>query len=480
MPANAPPDVVKGAEAMRSMESQILEASRRGAIEGVVLRYGLFYGPGNPATNMIQLLRRRMLPVVRNDQGTAAVHPPRRCRERHDRGARSRAGRRSYDIVDDHPDSMSEVVAGLALKAGAPRPFSVPPWLPRLLVAVHDGARLDPAAAVERESARRARMGAEISDVARGRGRYPRACGMTDVTAFDEHRPLLFSIAYRMLGSASDAEDVVQDAWLRYRGADDVRSPRAFAATIVTRLCLDRLKSARASREEYVGPWLPEPILTTAAGPGPSAVEGPDVTLQRSESVTLAFLVLLETLSPEERAVFILREVFDYSHDEIAEMLGADAGELPPAVSPGQGQIKNRPVHPEAARSRRDVLGRFADALRSGDARELTALLTEDVGFWSDGGGKVAAARRPLAGRAEVLNFLVGLHRTAVSSGAYAAASIVLEEVNGEPALLLRVGDRLETVFVLSIHDDRIAALRVMRNPDKLRYLERQLQIRTM
>ena len=114
---------------------------------------------------------------------------------------------------------------------------------------------------------------------------------MTDVSAFDEHRPLLFSIAYRMLGSASDAEDVVQDAWLRYHGADDVRSPRAFAATIVTRLCLDRLKSARASREEYVGPWLPEPILTTAAGPGPSAVEGPDVTLQRSESVTLAFLV---------------------------------------------------------------------------------------------------------------------------------------------------------------------------------------------
>ena len=303
---------------------------------------------------------------------------------------------------------------------------------------------------------------------------------MTDVTTFDEHRPLLFSIAYRMLGSASDAEDVVQDAWLRYHGADDVRSPRAFAATIVTRLCLDRLKSARASREEYVGPWLPEPILTTAAGPGPSAVEGPDVTLQRSESVTLAFLVLLETLAPEERAVFILREVFDYSHDEIAEVLELTPANCRQLLHRAKGKIKNRPVHPEAARSRRDVLGRFADALRSGDAQELTALLTEDVGFWSDGGGKVAAARRPLAGRAEVLNFLVGLHRTAVSSGVYAAASMVLEEVNGEPALLLRVGDRLETVFVLSIHGDRIAALRVMRNPDKLRYLERQLQIRTM
>ena len=137
---------------------------------------------------------------------------------------------------------------------------------------------------------------------------------MTDTSAFDEHRPLLFSIAYRMLGSASDAEDIVQDAWLRYQGARNIRSPRAFAATVVTRLCLDRLKSARVAREEYVGPWLPEPMLTTE--------EGPDVTLQRSESVALAFLVLLEALSPEERAVFLLREVFDYQHREIAEMLG--------------------------------------------------------------------------------------------------------------------------------------------------------------
>ena len=140
---------------------------------------------------------------------------------------------------------------------------------------------------------------------------------MTSVDFFDSNRPLLFSIAYRMLGSASDAEDVVQDAWMRYSSADpgSIRSPKAFATTIVTRLCLDRLKSARATREEYIGPWLPEPLLT-------ANTEAPDETVQRAESVTLAFLVLLETLSPEERAVFILKEACDCDHREIAATLG--------------------------------------------------------------------------------------------------------------------------------------------------------------
>src|SRR6187399_2335508 len=137
---------------------------------------------------------------------------------------------------------------------------------------------------------------------------------------FDTDRPLLFSIAYRMLGSASDAEDILQDAWLRYRGADRsaVRSPKAFATTIVTRLCLDRLKSAQRTREEYIGPWLPEPVLT-------SELASPEATLERAESVTLAFLVLLETLSPEERAVLLLKDVCGYGHDEVAGILGTTA-----------------------------------------------------------------------------------------------------------------------------------------------------------
>jgi RNA polymerase sigma-70 factor (ECF subfamily) len=305
---------------------------------------------------------------------------------------------------------------------------------------------------------------------------------MTDVSAFEAHRPLLFSIAYRMLGSASDAEDVVQDAWLRYRDAAGVRSPRAFAATIVTRLCLDRLKSARATREEYVGPWLPEPVLTTAAGPGPGRSEGPDVTLQRSESVTLAFLVMLETLSPEERAVFLLREVFDYQHDEIAAMLGVTAANSRQLFHRAKERIRSRGPRSDVAApaSQREVLLRFTEALKNGDARALTDLLTEDVGFWSDGGGKVAAARRPLVGRQEVLNLLVGLHRTAVAASLYDAASFALREVNGEPALLISAAGRLDSVFVLSVADGRISALRVARNPDKLKFIERQLQIRPM
>ena len=290
-----------------------------------------------------------------------------------------------------------------------------------------------------------------------------------DAGDFQAHRPLLFSIAYRMLGSASDAEDVVQDAWLRYRDAPDVRSPRAFAATIVTRLCLDRLKAARTTREQYVGPWLPEPLLT-------SRQEGPDVTLQRSESVTLAFLVLLEALSPEERAVFILKEAFDYAHAEIARMLDLTEANCRQLFHRAKARLREgRPRLVGTPESRRAVADRFVAALTAGDAKGLTELLAQDVGLWSDGGGKVSAARRPLVGRDEVLNFLTGLHRVAVRTGLYAQASLDIDEVNGEPAVLQRMGGRLDTVYVLSIMDGTVGGIRVVRNPDKLRYIDRQL-----
>ena len=209
---------------------------------------------------------------------------------------------------------------------------------------------------------------------------------MDDV--FNTDRPLLFSIAYRMLGSASDAEDVLQDAWLRYRRADHVtiRSPKAFATTIVTRLCLDRLKSSRTKREEYLGPWLPEPILTSEA-------ESPVDNLQRTESLTLAFLVLLETMSPEERAVFLLKEVFEYEHAEIASMLGTTIGNSRQLLHRSKERLKARRPRPSGtAQSRRDVAARFARAFSSGDGSELANLLAADVGMWSDGGGKASAA----------------------------------------------------------------------------------------
>jgi RNA polymerase sigma-70 factor (ECF subfamily) len=293
---------------------------------------------------------------------------------------------------------------------------------------------------------------------------------MEDV--FNADRPLLFSIAYRMLGSASDAEDVLQDAWLRYSGADPttIRSPKAFATTIVTRLCLDRLKSARATRESYVGAWLPEPVLTSEA-------ESPATMLQRAESLTLAFLVLLERLSPEERAVFLLKEIFEYAHSEVAEMLGTTAENSRQLLHRAKEHLAdNRPRLSGTPESRREVAERFARAFSSGDGSELSALLAADVGVWSDGGGKVAAARHPLLGLDRVLNFLLGLHRTGAATG-MRDVSLRIEDVNSEPALVIHVGEHLDSVFVLSIDGDTVTGIRIVRNPDKLAHIYRRLTI---
>ncbi len=292
-----------------------------------------------------------------------------------------------------------------------------------------------------------------------------------DQDIFNTNRPLLFSIAYRMLGSASDAEDVLQDAWLRYGRADrsSIRSPKAFATTIVTRLCLDRLKSAQATRQDYIGPWLPEPVLT-------SEVQSPDALLERAESVTLAFLVLLETLSPEERAVFLLKDVFDYEHSEVAEILGTTTENSRQLLHRAKARLEQgRPRLTGTPQSRRAVAERFARALSAGDGSELTALLSTEVGLWSDGGGKVTAARRPLLGRDKVLEFLVGVRRAAVTAGTAADLSLNIEDVNSEPALVVRAPGRLESIFVFSIENDAIAGIRVIRNPDKLARIDRQL-----
>lgn len=293
---------------------------------------------------------------------------------------------------------------------------------------------------------------------------------MTSADFFDRNRPLFFSIAYRMLGSASDAEDVVQDAWLRYNSADpaSIRSPKSFATTIVTRLCLDRLKSARATREEYIGPWLPEPVLTADTEP-------PDETVQRAESVTLAFLVLLETLSPEERAVFILKEACDCDHAEIARTLGISVESSRQLLHRAKERVAvGRFRVTGTTSSRRVVANQFASALLAGDSAALKGMLAADVGLWSDGGGKVLAARRPLLGRDEIVKFLVGLHRTGFSRVG-PEGSIEMTEVNQEPALILRVSGHLDSVYVITINDDTISGIRIIRNPDKLAYIDHQL-----
>jgi RNA polymerase sigma-70 factor (TIGR02957 family) len=296
---------------------------------------------------------------------------------------------------------------------------------------------------------------------------------MIGVDEFQSYRPLLFSIAYRMLGSASDAEDVLQDAWVRSADAQpsDLRSPKSWLTTVVSRLCLDRLKSARATREQYIGPWLPEPVLTAAE-------ERPDAMLQRHESVTLAFLVLLETLSPEERAVFLLKEVFEYSHDEIAGMLEMTAANARQILHRARERItERRPRFTGDPDAKRAMAERFVAALAANDPQTLTGLLADDVGFWGDGGGKVTAAKRPLSGREAVLNLLQGFHRVAAVQGLWPKVSIRVIDVNFEPAVEMRIGGRLDSIYALEIDDGAIHAIRAIRNPDKLAFIDRQLSV---
>jgi RNA polymerase sigma-70 factor (TIGR02957 family) len=280
---------------------------------------------------------------------------------------------------------------------------------------------------------------------------------------FEANRRRLFGVAYRMLGEASEAEDVVQDAYLRWERHDTAVSPEAWLTKVVANLCLDRLNSARVRRESYVGPWLPEPMIIDAGALDPAE------TVEQRESLSMGMLVLLERLSPPERAVFVLREAFGHSHREIAEILDMN--------EPHARQLYRRAQnHVAAARTRftadpgqhRKLLARFLEATLSGDVPALEGMLAEDVVAWADGGGKAMAARRPLVGRAEVLRHLLALTRYAQR------IRIAAEVVNGEPALVLYLDGLLSGVTVVEFEGDRVTAIRSIANPDKLAFLKKQ------
>ncbi|QYG95178.1 RNA polymerase sigma-70 factor [Iamia sp. SCSIO 61187] len=273
---------------------------------------------------------------------------------------------------------------------------------------------------------------------------------------FAQHRGLLFTVAYEMLGSAADAEDVVQETWLRWADVDHaaVRDPRAYLVRIVTRQGLNRLRSVARRREEYVGEWLPEPLLTT-----------PDVAadVELAESVSIAMLTVLETLGPAERAVFVLREVFETPYDEIADAVG----KTPAAVR----QIAHRAREHVAARRPRvtvstteqqEVVDRFLAAVRDGDVQALLDVLAPDVVVVADGGGVVAAARRPMEGAAFVARALSGLARLDAVVDATPAW------VNGSPGGRITIGGQLDTAVSLTIEDGRITRVYAIRNPHKL------------
>jgi RNA polymerase sigma-70 factor (ECF subfamily) len=285
---------------------------------------------------------------------------------------------------------------------------------------------------------------------------------MTREEQFNEYRPLLFGIAYRMLGSVMDAEDVVQDAFLRWQNAapDEVESPKAYLSTIVTRLCLDQLRSARMQREEYVGPWLPEPLVDEQA---------PDVaeTAAMHESLSMAFLVLLESLTPVERAIFLLHDVFGYDFSEIARIVGRSEANCRQLARRARGYVEARRPRFEPSAAQQDrLMHQFMRACTTGDLPGLVATLADDITLWSDGGGKVAAARQPIHGRDAVARLLISLVRKAP-----AGLDTHFAHVNGQSGFVSYLGGRPFAVLLLDIANERVQGVRIVVNPDKLRHL---------
>jgi RNA polymerase sigma-70 factor (ECF subfamily) len=278
-------------------------------------------------------------------------------------------------------------------------------------------------------------------------------------------RPLMFAVAYRMLGSVAEAEDVVQDAFLRMHEAapTDVASPRAYALTVTTRLAIDELRSARRRRERYVGTWLPEPLLTA----GSSA--DPESSAELRESVSMAFLVLLERLSPVERAVFVLREAFSCGYDEIATTVGKSATNCRQILARARARVGDpQPRFAVDARRRAELAERFFTATATGDLAGLERLLAADVAFHGDGGGQAQAVREPVIGRTRVARFLLGIARQSVAHG----MSVRQVEVNGEPGgQFVDADGRTVAVVALEIDGEQIVAVRNVVNPDKLAHL---------
>jgi RNA polymerase sigma-70 factor (TIGR02957 family) len=281
---------------------------------------------------------------------------------------------------------------------------------------------------------------------------------------FDEHRNLLFSVAYRILGTAADAEDAVQDAWLRWSAADrsQVADPKAYLVRIVSNLAMDRLRSAQARRETYVGPWLPEPILT-------STDTADDVTA--AESVSMALLVVLETLTPLERAVFVLKEAFGFSYAEIADAVERSEDTVRQAAYRARGHVQARRPRFHADRTRqREVTERFLAAATGGDINTLMQLLAPDVTLWTDGGGKVRQAMRPVTGAARVATWFAGISTRAYQGVEPADMAVEWVELNGGPGIVFTGAGHIIATLTLELDEQgRIVAIHNVANPDKLR-----------
>ena len=277
---------------------------------------------------------------------------------------------------------------------------------------------------------------------------------------FENARPRLWGLAYRMLGSAADADDAVQDTWLRWQAAEhaDIKSPDAWLTTTCSRLCIDMLKAAHRARVDYVGPWLPEPLPNDAA-------PGPDAPAELASSLSLAFLLLLERLTPVERAAYLLRDVFDYGYDDIGPILNRKPDACRQLVSRARKRLKDkeRGLRVDQHDHGR-LLDAFLSALQSGETGPLASLLAEDAELWTDGGGKVLAQTEVIHGREDAARVLAMIWETA-----WRKLDFATETVNGHAALILRENGRIVGVLSLSAtSDDRISGIYVVRNPEKL------------
>lgn len=333
-------------------------------------------------------------------------------------------------------------------------------------------------------------------------GTGDRGVSVDATSVYGQHRPRLFGIAYRMLGSIMEAEDVLQDAWLRWQsgGRDAAQNAEAWLTTVVTRLCIDHLRSARVRREQYVGVWLPEPIVTggesawavpedprpTSTRPAPPAeaerggAEPPDRTSAGiaadpaaaallAESLSTAFLLILERLSPIERAAYLLREVFDYPYDEIAAFIDKSEANCRQLVSRARGRLAaGRPRFDTPHEAQARLAAGFARACSEGDVEGLVSLLAEDIVLWTDGGGKAQAAINPIYGPERVARFLF-----ATASKLGDDALVRAAEINGAPGLLIYGNEALDSTLALHIEGERIQAVYIVRNPEKLVHIGR-------
>lgn len=284
--------------------------------------------------------------------------------------------------------------------------------------------------------------------------------------SIEAERPRLFGLAYRMLGTVAEAEDAVQEGFARLAATDDVDEPAAWLTTVVTNICIDRLRSARHQRETYVGPWLPEPLLTEDRDPS-------DV-VDMAESLTLAFLVVLERLSPVERAVFLLHDVFGHPHEDVARMLGRSHAAVRKLASRARSHLDDNEVRYEQDAERRmQVTGAFLAACDGADLDGLLQVLAPDVVFTSDGGGVVSASRRPVHGADRVARFVLGLARQGRAGG----WTVVPTEVNGQPGIVGVRDGQVDTVLALHVRDGRVTEIHGIRNPAKLAAVRRQLSL---